>query len=99
MSSFVDIRQDPFSFDLGNLRAEPADADARPLIVYSSPSMFVSSLWSRFFSLWTRRFTLSLLAGQVVSLCVTCTDVTTTELVRRHWFLPTTQTFFLWVLI
>ena len=99
MSSSVDIRQDPFSLDLGNVRAEPAGATARPLIVYHSLSMFASSLWRRFCSIWTRRFTLSLLAGQVVSLCITCTDVTTTELVRRNWSLPTTQTFFLWVLI
>lgn len=39
---------------------------------------------------------LSLIAGQVVSLCITCTNVTTTELVLRNWALPTTQTFFLY---
>jgi len=37
-----------------------------------------------------------LLAGQLVSLCITCTNVTTTELVNRNWALPTTQTLFLY---
>ena len=70
---------------------------ARPPIDYSSPRAFCGSLWRRFASLWTRRFVLSLLAGQVVSLCITCTNVTTTELVGRNWSLPTTQTWFLCV--
>ncbi|KDQ61768.1 hypothetical protein JAAARDRAFT_123276 [Jaapia argillacea MUCL 33604] len=68
----------------------------RPPIDYSSFSAFRKSVWNRFASLWTRRFVLSLLAGQVVSLCITCTNVTTTELVSRNWSLPTTQTFFLY---
>lgn len=72
-------------------------APLRPPIDYSSPSALFSSAWARFLSIWTRRFTLSLLAGQVVSLCITCTNVTTTELVQRNWSLPTTQTFFLCV--
>ncbi|KAJ7180542.1 DUF914-domain-containing protein [Mycena filopes] len=42
------------------------------------------------------RFTLSLLAGQLVSLCITCTNVSTTELVNRNWALPTTQSLFLY---
>ena len=87
--------------------------DTRPPLDYSSVSAFTSSFRKRFASLWTRRFCLSLLAGQVsyvlyfylvsrnsatsqvVSLCITCTNVTTTELVDRNWSLPTTQT---WVL-
>lgn len=76
---------------------EPVTTVARPPIVYTSPSAFLSSFWARFKSLWTRRFTLSLLFGQVVSLCITCTNVTTTELVQRNWANATTQTFFLWV--
>jgi len=68
----------------------------RPPIEYSSFSVFFSSSWERFKSLWTRRFVLSLLAGQLVSLCITCTSVATTELVMRNWALPTTQTFFLY---
>jgi len=70
---------------------------ARPPIEYSSFGAFTSSLKRRIKSIWTRRFVLSLLAGQVVSLCITCTNVTTTELVMRNWALPTTQTFFLYL--
>lgn len=68
---------------------------ARPRVRFGSPSVFLNSLWARFASIWTKRFILSLLAGQLVSLCITCTDVTTTELVSRGWALPTTQTLFL----
>lgn len=75
---------------------EPIPLDTRPPIDYSSFGSFTSSLWKRFVSLWTKRFVLSLVAGQVVSLCITCTNVTTTELVMRNWALPTTQTFFLY---
>lgn len=69
----------------------------RPPINYDSLREFSHSFWARFRSLWTRRFTLSLLAGQLVSLCITCTNVTTTELVSRNWANATTQTFFLLV--
>ena len=69
----------------------------RPKIRFDSPSVFLKTFWARFVSIWTKRFILSLLAGQLVSLCITCTNVTTTELVIRGWALPTTQTFFLWV--
>lgn len=69
--------------------------EARPPLDYTSVSGFFRSLWRRFSSIWTKRFVLSLLAGQVVSLCITCTNVTTTELVNRNWSLPTTQTWFL----
>jgi hypothetical protein len=71
-------------------------AVARPPIDYSSFGTFYHSTWRRFLSLWTRRFILSLLAGQVVSLCITCTNVTTEELTTGNWQLPTTQTFFLY---
>ena len=67
----------------------------RPPIDYSSFSAFVLSTWARFKSLWTKRFIWSLLAGQLVSFCITATSVATTELVNRNWSLPTTQTFFL----
>ncbi|EJD52494.1 DUF914-domain-containing protein [Auricularia subglabra TFB-10046 SS5] len=69
----------------------------RPPIDYSSPVTFAASSWRRFASIWTRRFTLALLAGQLVSLCITCTSVTTTELVNRGFNLPTTQSFFLYL--
>jgi solute carrier family 35, member F1/2 len=68
---------------------------ARPNVLFNSPSTFLESLWARLASIWTKRFVLSLLVGQIVSLCITCTDVTTTELVNRGWVLPTAQTFFL----
>ncbi|KAJ7449589.1 DUF914-domain-containing protein [Mycena latifolia] len=68
----------------------------RPPIEYTSVSAFFGSSAKRFRSLWTRRFTLSLLAGQLVSLCITCTNVTTTELVNRNWDLSTTQSLFLY---
>src|SRR6266567_4291643 len=70
---------------------------ARPPIVYSSPGAFAKSFGARWKSIWTRRFILALLAGQVVSLCITCTNVTTTELVKRGWTLSTTQNIFLCV--
>ncbi|VDC06515.1 unnamed protein product [Peniophora sp. CBMAI 1063] len=69
---------------------------ARPPIEYSSPGAFFGSVKRRLQSVLTRRFWLSLLAGQVVSLCITCTNVTTTELTTRNWALPTTQTWFLY---
>ncbi|KIJ63079.1 hypothetical protein HYDPIDRAFT_134817 [Hydnomerulius pinastri MD-312] len=66
----------------------------RPPIVFDSPKAFVNSLHARFLSLWTRSFAYSLIGGQVLSLCITCSSVTTTELVDRNWVLPSTQTFF-----
>ena len=75
--------------------SESRNAAARPPLDYSSWGAFFASVWKRFESIWTKRFVWSLLAGQVVSLCITCTNVTTTELVSRNWQLPTTQTFFL----
>ena len=61
----------------------------RPKVRFDSPSVFLETLWARFASIWTKRFILSLLAGQLVSLCMTCTSVTTTELVKRGWALHT----------
>ncbi|KIK97439.1 hypothetical protein PAXRUDRAFT_136318 [Paxillus rubicundulus Ve08.2h10] len=66
----------------------------RPSIVFDSPKAFFSSLYARFLSLWTRSFVYSLLGGQLLSLCITCSSVTTTGLVDRNWILPSTQTFF-----
>jgi solute carrier family 35, member F1/2 len=74
---------------------EAARAPARPPIRFNSPKAFASSIGERFKSIWTKRFALALLAGQIISLCITCTNVTTTELVNRNWALPTTQSFFL----
>jgi len=91
----------PFITDRGDKKSVTDDSLSdeyvtRPEIDYSSVGALCSSTWNRFVSLWTKRFILSLLAGQVVSLCITCTNVTTEELNMRNWALPTTQTFFLY---
>lgn len=75
------------------------DIPLRPPINYSSFGAFWKSVGKRWKSIWTKHFVLALLAGQLLSLCITCTNVTTTELVSRGWTLSTTQGFFLWVLI
>ena len=85
-----------FEVELGPaIRSENTEGISRPRVRFDSPSAFFETLWARFSSIWSKRFVLSLLAGQLVAVCITCTDVTTTELVRRGWALPTTQTFFL----
>lgn len=97
MSNSNDSKKDLSLYDAGIPQPDRLESSVRPPIDYHSPGAFISTSFGRFKSLWTRRFTLSLLAGQVVSLCITCTNVATTELVMRNWSLPTTQTFFLWV--
>jgi len=77
-------------------RSVTTDEAVRPVVRFDSPSVFFKTFWARFASIWTKRFILSLLAGQLVSLCITCTNVTTTELVNRGWDLSTTQTWFLY---
>jgi solute carrier family 35, member F1/2 len=77
--------------------ASPFISTSRPPIEYTSVGALVRSIGRRISSIWTRRFVLSLLAGQLLSLCITCTTVTTTELVQRNWALPTTQNVFLYV--
>ncbi|KAF8261903.1 DUF914-domain-containing protein [Lactarius quietus] len=64
---------------------------------HSSVDAFCRSSWKRFASIWTRSFILSLLGGQIVSLCITCTSVATAELTSRNWALPTTQSLFLYL--
>ncbi|EIW79261.1 DUF914-domain-containing protein [Coniophora puteana RWD-64-598 SS2] len=70
--------------------------DIRPPIDWSSFDAFTRTIWDRWESIWTKRFILSLLAGQLVSFCITVTNITTTELVNRNWTLSTTQTWFLY---
>ncbi|RDX54274.1 DUF914-domain-containing protein [Polyporus arcularius HHB13444] len=94
-------KEPPLAYDEGaadvqSLGGSQQPRSVRPPLDYSSPGAFLASVWRRFASIWTKRFVWSLLAGQVVSLCITCTNVTTTELVGRNWALPTTQTFFLY---
>ncbi|KAH9479570.1 putative solute carrier family 35 member [Psilocybe cubensis] len=79
-------------------RDTPRAATVRPELVYTSPKAFARSFAARWRSVWTRPFVLSLLAGQLVSLCITCTNVTTTELVSRGWTLSTTQGIFFWAI-
>lgn len=96
----IDTKQDLSVDGAGNPQGiAPAGVSipSRPVIEYHSPTAFFSSVGKRFASIWTRRFILSLVAGQVVSFCIMATNVCTTELVMRNWALPTTQTFFLWV--
>ncbi|KAN0085676.1 Eukaryotic protein of unknown function (DUF914) domain containing protein [Tylopilus felleus] len=72
----------------------PSTKHARPLIVLDSPSSFVSSLYARFLSLWTPSFTYAILGGQLLSFSITCSSIATSQLVQRHWILPSTQAFF-----
>ncbi|KAF8199015.1 DUF914 domain membrane protein [Pholiota molesta] len=91
----LDHHHQRFRFDVDS-RAPLVTVSERPPIVYSSPKAFAKSFAARWRSVWTRPFILAFLAGQVVSLCITCTNVTTTELVNRGWTLSTTQGFFLY---
>ncbi|KAH8832616.1 DUF914-domain-containing protein [Flagelloscypha sp. PMI_526] len=78
---------------------EPAENDGpidRPKLNFSSPSAFFSSLNQKLKGIFTKRFIFALLAGQLVSICISGTSVATTELVKRNWALPTTQTMFLY---
>ncbi|PVG02099.1 DUF914-domain-containing protein [Serendipita vermifera] len=68
----------------------------RPPVEYDSAGAFFRSVGRRFKSMWTRRFILSILAGQLLSFCITSTSVVTTELTMRGFALPTTQTWFLY---
>ncbi|KAK0497203.1 solute carrier family 35 member SLC35F1/F2/F6 [Armillaria luteobubalina] len=99
-SPVVDIdKKDAFSDSpqLPELSSVDELRTSRPPISYYSPSAFFHSFAARNKAVWTRRFALSLLAGQIVSLCITCTNVTTTELQNhRNWALPTTQSVFLY---
>lgn len=94
-----DLKTSLTGSDHGLIAAETiVQTPARPPIVYSSPKAFARSFAARWKSIWTRAFILSLLAGQVASLCITCTNITTTELVNRGWTLSTTQGIFLYVI-
>ncbi|KAJ3794634.1 DUF914-domain-containing protein [Lentinula aff. detonsa] len=73
---------------------ETSTTAKRPPIKFSTPGAFVNSVSARIRSIFTKRFLFSLLAGQIVSLCITCTNVSTTELMLRNWSLPTTQNVF-----
>ncbi|KAE9401082.1 DUF914-domain-containing protein [Gymnopus androsaceus JB14] len=80
--------------DLESQTVNETGAAKRPPIQFSSPGAFFISVGERFKSIWTRRFFFSFLAGQVVSICITATNVTTTSLTDNNWALPTTQNVF-----
>ncbi|CAE6423252.1 unnamed protein product [Rhizoctonia solani] len=80
----------------GEAQTEVEHVNTRPPLDYSSFGVFWTSVAARIRSVFTRRFVMALLGGQLVSICITCTSVSTTELVNRGWSLPTTQTFFLY---
>ncbi|CED82884.1 Predicted membrane protein [Phaffia rhodozyma] len=94
----VDGKTDAYvSSSKTEVKDEPADEQvARPKLVYNSFGAFSRSLVSRLRSVFTLRFTLSLLAGQVISWCITSTNLLTTKLVKRNFAIPTTQTSFLY---
>ncbi|KAF9779716.1 DUF914-domain-containing protein [Thelephora terrestris] len=69
---------------------------AKPKVRFDSRWVFFITFVARFVSAWTKKFALSLLTGQLVSLCLACATVTSNELVVRGWVLPITQTFFLY---
>lgn len=66
----------------------------RTPIEWSSPRAFGQSFVARLREICTKRFLLCLLAGQIISWCITSTNTVTTELVSHGFNLPTTQTFF-----
>ncbi|KAL4078572.1 solute carrier family 35 member SLC35F1/F2/F6 [Scleroderma yunnanense] len=72
---------------------------SRPSISFDSPFAFFRSLSLRFVSLWSRSFALAFLYGQLLSSGLTVMSVITTELVKHDWVLPSTQTFFPYVIL
>jgi len=67
-----------------------------PALDWSSPAGFASTLKVRLRLIFTRRFLLCLAWGQVLSICISATNVCSTELFNRNWALPTTQSFFVY---
>lgn len=57
---------------------------------------FFTSFGQRLRAACTPRLALCIVAGQLLSLCITCTSVVTTELSIGGWSLPATQTFFVY---
>lgn len=98
----IDSRED-LSFKSVSAQSPALDdqgrSSSRPPLSFDSPSAFFKSLFSRFVSLWSRSFALALLYGQMLSFAMTLTSVLTTELGMHGWVLPSTQTFFPYVLL
>ncbi|KAG9017167.1 hypothetical protein FRB90_001519 [Tulasnella sp. 427] len=93
---------DPGAVDVSNSDGSESQTRAitpvhRPPVIWNEGfGTFYQTLGARLKSIFDRRLVLSLLAGQLVSLCITCTSVATTSLVQRGFNAPTTQTFFLY---
>ncbi|KAM6494835.1 DUF914 domain containing protein [Amanita muscaria] len=88
-------KSDHSNSDLGLVHASPL----RPPMDYSSCTAFFKSISARWKSIWTKQFVLSLLYGQILSVCIACTSAATTELVDRGLSLPTMQNNFLYLLL
>ena len=84
--------------DLDDKAAEIAEYQKKlPKLDFSNGAgAFFSSAKLRLRAVFTPRFLLCLVAGQLLSLCITCTSVVTTELGIGEWSLPATQTFFVY---
>jgi len=74
------------------LSANPFSGKADyPPLDWSSKSAFSSSLQTRLRLIFTKRFLLCVLAGQFLAVCITSTNVCSTELANRNWIAPTFQ--------
>jgi len=93
-----DIEKEPSSdiISAHQESSEPTPVKRPPIVWDQGLDVFKATLNARLKSVFSRRLVLSLLGGQLVSLCITCTSVATTALVQRGFNCPTTQTFFLY---
>lgn len=85
----------------GNAQEEEASikkgkAELPHLDFHNGVGPFFSSFGRRVAVSMTPRLALCLVAGQLLSICITCTSVVTTELGMGGWSLPATQTFFVY---
>ncbi|KAM0786488.1 hypothetical protein ACM66B_001946 [Microbotryomycetes sp. NB124-2] len=94
--SFYDA---PSAMDVFLGRDRRARRPVDPLVCSRGWRPFYVSVQMRLGSIFTRRFITCLLLGQLLSLAITSTSVTTTELIKRQWSLPTFQTFFLYAVL
>ena len=100
VTTFIMLSVQHLPSDLADDKPSTAEGSSchaawRPETRFSSVGALCRGSWQRFAGIWTRHFILSLLAGQIVSLCITCTSVATEALTSHNWALPTTQTLFL----
>ncbi|KAL7414723.1 hypothetical protein BDY24DRAFT_406510 [Mrakia frigida] len=101
-SSLVDAKIDSKSVEAEGLPELPSSSSfkgeenkiSRTPIDYSSVKAFRTTLATRLKTTFTRRFIYCLIAGQVISWCITGTNTLTTSLVNNGFNAPTTQSFF-----